>query len=92
MDTGVTPGELKVLKEGQLNIWCDKMSAICKANNPVQHNRTKHIEIDRFFIKEKINAEIIKFDYVSTGQHIAHCLTIDLICDKMGMIDVYHPS
>ena len=91
--------ELKVLKEGQLNVWCDNKSAICIANNPVQHDRTKHIEIDRFFIKEKLDAGIIKIDHVSTGQQIADCLTkglapkeCDRACDKMGMIDIYHPS
>ena len=91
--------ELKVLKEGQLNVWCDNKSAICIANNPVQHDRTKHIEIDRFFIKEKLDAGIIKIDHVSTGQQIADCLTkglapkdCDRASDKMGMIDIYHPS
>ena len=91
--------ELNVLKDGHLNVWCDNKSAICIANNPVQHDRTKHVEIDRFFIKEKIDAGIIKLDYVNTGQQIADCLTkglgakeCNLACDKMGMIDIYHPS
>jgi hypothetical protein len=80
-------------------VWCDNKSAICIANNLVQHDRTKHIEIDRFFIKEKLHAEIIKINYVSTGEQIVVCLTkglaakeCDQACDKMGMIDIYHPS
>ena len=28
--------ELKLLREGPLNVWCDNRSAICTANNPVQ--------------------------------------------------------
>jgi len=91
--------ELKLLREGPLHVWCDNRSAICIANNPVQHDRTKHIEIDRFFIKEKLDAGIIKIDHVSSGQQIADCLTkglgareCSLACDKMGMIDIYHPS
>jgi hypothetical protein len=91
--------ELKILKDGHLNVWCDNKSAICIANNPVQHDRTKHIEIDRFFIKEKLDAGIIKIIYVSTGEQIADCLTkglaakeCDRACDKMRMIDIYHPS
>ena len=67
--------ELKVLKEGQLNIWCDNKSAICIANNPVEQGRTKHIEIDRFFIKEKLDAGIVKINYVNTGQQIPDCVT-----------------
>jgi hypothetical protein len=87
--------ELKVLRDRRLNIWCDNKSAICIANNPVQHDRTKHVEIDRFFIKEKLDAGIIKINYVNTGQQIADCLTkrfgakeCNLACDKMGMTDI----
>lgn len=91
--------ELTVLKNGYLNIWCDNKSAINIANNPVQHDRTKHVEINRFFIKEKLDAGIIKLDYVTSGQQVADCLTkglrtreCNLACNKMGMIDIYHPS
>lgn len=86
--------ELKLLREGPLHVWCDNWLAICIANNPVQHDRTKHIEIDRFFIKEKVDAGIIKIDQVSSGQQITNCLTkglgareCSLARDKMGMID-----
>ena len=48
--------ELKLLRKGPLKVWCDNQSAIAIANNPVQHDRTKHVEIDRFFIKEKRDA------------------------------------
>ena len=59
---------------------------------------TKHAEIDRFFIKEKLDAGIISLTHVSSGQRFADCLkgsgTKDrnLACDKIGMIDIYHPS
>ncbi|WVZ92208.1 hypothetical protein U9M48_038291 [Paspalum notatum var. saurae] len=47
--------ELKVLRKGPMKIWCDNMSAINIANNPVQRDRRKHVEIDRFFVKEKLD-------------------------------------
>lgn len=91
--------ELKILRQGPLNLWCDNKSAICIANNPVQHDRIEHVEIDRFFIKEKLDSGIIKITHVSSGQQVADCLTkglgtreCNLACDKMGMIDIYHPS
>ena len=37
------------------------------AKNPVHHNRTKHIEIDRHFIKEKLEEEVVKLFYVLTN-------------------------
>jgi len=45
--------ELK-LGEVYLKLWCDNKAAINIANNSVQHDRTKHVEIDRFFIKERL--------------------------------------
>jgi hypothetical protein len=41
----------------------------------VQHDRTKHIEIDRFFIKEKLNSGLLELGHVSTKDQTADCLT-----------------
>jgi hypothetical protein len=41
----------------------------------VQHDRTKHIEIDRFFIKEKLNSGLLELGHVSTKDQAADCLT-----------------
>jgi homoserine dehydrogenase len=80
-------------------LWCDKKSVINIANNPIQRDRTKHVEIDRFFIKEKLDAGIIKISHVTSSEQIADCLTKGLgnkkciiTSNKMGMIDIYHPS
>jgi hypothetical protein len=67
--------ELKLLRKRPLRVWCDNQSAISIANNPVQHDRTKHVEIDCFFIKEKLDAGIISLTHVSSGQQIIDCLT-----------------
>jgi hypothetical protein len=91
--------ELHVLRKDPLRMWCDNKSAISIANNPVQHDRTKHVEIDRFFIKEKLDEGILEISHVNSGAQIADCLTkglgvkeCNLACSKMGMIDIYHPS
>ncbi|KAH9792323.1 hypothetical protein KPL71_004074 [Citrus sinensis] len=47
-------GELKLDIEAPMRLFCDNKSAISIANNLVQYDRTKHIEIDRHFIKEKL--------------------------------------
>ncbi|BBH04450.1 BURP domain-containing protein [Prunus dulcis] len=36
-----------------MELHCDNKSAIDIAHNPVQHDQTKHVEVDRHFIKEK---------------------------------------
>ena len=36
-----------------MNLYCDNMSVMKIAKNHVQHDWTKHVEIDKHFIKEK---------------------------------------
>lgn len=45
--------DLKIKWKMPMKLYCDNKSAISIAHNLVQHDRTKHIEIDRHFIKEK---------------------------------------
>ena len=45
--------ELEVNLENPMRLYCDNKVAINIAHNVVQHDRTKHIKIDRHFIKEK---------------------------------------
>jgi hypothetical protein len=91
--------ELKVLRKGPSMLYCDSKSAINIANNPVQHDRTKHVEIDRFFIKEKIDDHVVVLTHVTSGDQVADCLTkglglkeCQLACNKMGMVDIHRPS
>ena len=36
------------------SIWCDNLSSVIMAANPVLHARTKHIEIDLYFVYDKV--------------------------------------
>ncbi|EXB75222.1 hypothetical protein L484_026004 [Morus notabilis] len=58
-----------------MKLYCDNKAAINIAHNPVQHDRTKHVEIDRHFIKEKIEAGAICMPFVPTSQQVADVLT-----------------
>ena len=59
----------------ELGLYCDNKAAIYIANNPVQHDRTKHVEIDRHFIKEKLDNGIICIPYVSSSSQVTDVLT-----------------
>ncbi|KAA0055577.1 Cysteine-rich RLK (RECEPTOR-like protein kinase) 8 [Cucumis melo var. makuwa] len=70
--------------------------AISIANNPVQHDRTKHVEIDRHFIKERLDSGSIYIPYIPSSQQVADVLTkgllkpnFDFCVSKLGLIDIY---
>jgi len=88
--------DLKVACEEPMILYCDNKSTITIAHNPVQHERTKHIEIDRHFIKEKLDSGLITTSYVSSGLKIAYVFTKGLpteqfhdLTSKLGMIDIH---
>ncbi|KAL5850211.1 hypothetical protein ACOSQ4_008224 [Xanthoceras sorbifolium] len=91
--------ELKMPIEGAMRLFCDNQSTIRIAKNPVHHDRTKHVKIDRHFIKEKIEEGSFNLFYMPTASQTADILTkplartvFDELCSKLGMIDIYHPA
>lgn len=47
--------ELKISSNSPMRLYCDNKAAVSIAHNPVHHDRTKHVEVDRHFIREKID-------------------------------------
>ena len=43
----------------EMNLLCDNKATIDVAHNPVQYDRTKHVKVDRHFIKQNLEAKII---------------------------------
>lgn len=82
-----------------MRLYCDNKSAINIAYNLVQHDRTKHIEVDRHVIKEKLDSGLICTPYVTSGNQLADVLTKGLstlifenIISKLRMENIYSPA
>jgi hypothetical protein len=77
-----------VLKDLQISItappllWCDNLGAIALASNPVYHARTKHIEVDYHFIREKILNKDISLSFISTCDHPTNTFTKGLTSSR----------
>ena len=62
-----------------MSLYYDNKLTIKIAYNPVLHDRTKHVEIDRYFIKEKLSEGIICTSFVLTMKQLAYIFTKSLM-------------
>nr|GEW48697.1 Gag-Pol polyprotein [Tanacetum cinerariifolium] len=59
----------------KIPMYCDSKAAIAISCNPVQHSRTKHIDIRYHFIKEKVEKGIVELFFVRTEYQLADMFT-----------------
>ena len=63
-------------------ILCDNQGAIALAKNPVHHARTKHIEVQHHFVREKVDKGMITLEYCRTEDMLADVMTKALARDR----------
>ncbi|RVW95818.1 Retrovirus-related Pol polyprotein from transposon RE2 [Vitis vinifera] len=91
--------ELRFGKDEQMKLICDNQAALHIASNPVFHERTKHIEVDCHFIREKIASGCVATSFVNSNDQLADIFTkslrgprIKYICNKLGAYNIYAPA
>nr|GFA56880.1 retrovirus-related Pol polyprotein from transposon TNT 1-94 [Tanacetum cinerariifolium] len=66
----------------KIPIYCDLKEAIAISYNPVQHSRTKHIDVRYHIIQEKVKKGIVELFFVGTEYKLANLLTKALSEDR----------
>ena len=91
--------ELRFEKDEQMKLICDNQAVLHILSNPVFHERTKHIEVDCHFIREKIASRCMTTSFVNFNDQLADIFTKSLtgpriryICDKLGAFNLYAPA
>lgn len=77
-----------------ITLHCDNQSALYIAKNPVFHERTKHIELDCHFTRDKVMEGLLQLSYLPTKSQLADVLTKILpsapfedLLSKLGLFD-----
>jgi hypothetical protein len=81
--------------DGTIPLMCDNQSTIQLIRNPVFHQRTKHIDVNYYFVRETQEAGDIDVSYISTNDQLADPLTkilpnprFSILRELMGILPV----
>lgn len=84
--------ELKGISEVTPMVWCDNLGAKSLAFNPVFHARTKHIELDIHFVRDKVTNKELEIEFIPSADQLADIFTKPLptarflsMRDKVGV-------
>ena len=85
--------------EVPMKLFCNNKAVISISNSPIQHDRIKHVQIDRHFIKEKLDDDSICIPYIPSSQQIVDILikgllrqSFDLCVSMLVLYNVYVPT
>ncbi len=91
--------ELQLYDRTPPQLYCDNQATINMVNNPVHHDRTKHVGIDRHLIREKLEDGTLQISFIKSGDQLADVLTkgvnvvlFNKLCNKMGLRNIFAPS
>ena len=80
-------------------IHCDNQSGVKLSENPVFHDKSKHIEIKYHYIKDMVQRGAVKLQYVAMEENIADVLMKPLprlkfkyFREKLGVLQIEVPS
>lgn len=74
------------LEYTKICIWCDNTSAINLSKNPIQHSRSRHIDIKHHFIRDHAQKANIELKFIETKLQLVDILTKPLIKDKFKFL------
>lgn len=75
--------ELGIKAPQAARLWCDNIGATYLSANPVFHARTKHIEVDFHFVRERVARRLLDIRFIPTGDQLADGFTKPLTMRRL---------
>ena len=76
--------ELGIKTPQAARLWCDNIGATYLSANPVFHARTKHIEVDFHFVRERVARKLLDIKFIPTGDQLADGFTKPLTTRRLN--------
>ena len=76
------------VKLEKVPLYCDNTSAINLTENPIQHSKTKHIEIRHHFIRDHIQKGDIEIMFLKTENQLVDLFTKSLARDRFNKLRI----
>ena len=77
----------------QPTVYSDNLNAIHYAANPIFHSRMKHLAMDFYFVKEKVQQQVFRVTHISSHDQFTDFLTKSLsttlfidLTSKIGLV------
>jgi hypothetical protein len=67
--------ELGITLQRSPTLWCDNIGATYLSANPIFHRRSKHVEVDYHFVRERVSSRQLDVRIISTKDQVADIMT-----------------